>query len=170
LSERIKGQSIIGGGKSREQSMEVTSTLGRSSISTAYSDYLQGFKWDYMATITFKRPIRDSIYHGKRISSALADSRLVRRSFLISEPHTTGYIHYHGLVRGDTEGSGPGLLDRALIGKLLQHECTTRFGYSLVTVIKNMNEVSGYCCKYVSKAAGDDHIDYDFYGDWTTKD
>lgn len=129
----------------------------------AYCDYLQGFRWDYMATITFRGVRRDSIHAVKQVYSTLRETGFVNRAFLISEPHTTGFIHYHGLLF-----DGKPRTDRecTAIARYLKAGVSNEFGFSHVNKIRDMRAVTGYCTKYVLKGLEDDAVDYQFLGNW----
>ena len=126
-----------------------------------YSGYLQGFKWDAMLTVTFRKPRKDPIYNRQQIWNSEISS-FAKRAFLISEPHTTGFLHYHGLVKFVSGAGGP-----KHMCNWLETNLTNRFGWSAVSPIRNMQEVAGYCSKYVVKSIEDSAIDYDFMGDWS---
>lgn len=133
-------------------------------LAKVYSEYLQTFSWNYMATITFRNPRRDSIYNGRQIWSVLDRECLLERAFFISEPHTTGFLHYHGLLALTFDPAGESLYNT----RDVQAVCDKVFGRSRVESIRSNSQVANYCSKYVAKACGDSRTEYDFYGNWSS--
>jgi len=123
-----------------------------------------------MATVTFRSPRRDAIYNGNQIYSVLAWDRplfsngwtRIKRAFFISEPHTTGFLHYHGLLSLLRGPNGYVCGDAKECQRLL----TSTFGWSSVSAIKDAAAVGTYCAKYVSKAIDRWSVDYNLYGNW----
>lgn len=129
-----------------------------------WSDYLSNPKWgwDYFATITFRQPRRDSLFNAATIWRVLCSGAQTRRAFLISEPHTTGMLHYHGLLRTKRNWLSDGFQNAGDYKLLCEHS----FGNSRVEPIRSMAEVSGYISKYVTKAIDSPLVDYYLLGDW----
>lgn len=135
----------------------------RQQILQNYSDFIQKFTWEHFITVTFRRPRRDCIYNAEQVWNVLCRYQSIQRAFLISEPHTTGFLHYHGLfipwssLRGFQPAKSDGF----------QTELTRVFGWSVVSPVNNMQEVAGYCAKYVMKSQSLPQVDWFFKGDWS---
>ncbi|MBA7712383.1 hypothetical protein ES703_121357 [subsurface metagenome] len=135
-------------------------------LTDAYSDYLQSLTWDYFATVTFEIPRRDAIRAGNSVWGVVHKAG-VERAFLAVEPHETGDLHIHGLLklseerfsnlnyaRSDLRAGGAYDLWRTVF---------KAFGRSKVELINTPYHVAQYCSKYVVK--GTRHQDcYNFYG------
>ena len=125
-----------------------------------YSDYLQTLPWDYFATITFRRPWRDSIRAHEAVWPVLHDCGITR-AFLAVERHKyPSYdCHVHGLLAGyGPEWNGP----KPDIWKMWEN-CFHRFGRNTIEDIRNPGQVAEYCSKYVIKRLSE----YGFYGQKT---
>jgi len=138
-----------------------------SELGEVYSRYLESKRWDTFITVTFRKPRRDSIYNGQSVWTYLHERYPVQKAFLISEPHTTGFLHYHGLL-GFYPAWNPTRheLINGLQNEEIEEGCYRVFGRTDVSAIKMLENVASYCTKYVLKAVDNPSVDYNLYGDW----
>ncbi|MBA7709764.1 hypothetical protein ES703_118689 [subsurface metagenome] len=137
-----------------------------SAVTDGYSDYLQSLTWDYFATVTFRTPRRDPIRAGNSVWGVVHKAG-VQRAFLAVEPHETGDLHIHGLLKMPDE-----MFDRQDYARSdlragraydLWRSVFNVFGRSKVEMVHSPYDVSQYCSKYVVKETK--HQDcYNFYG------
>jgi hypothetical protein len=134
----------------------------------SYCDLISSKRWDHFVTVTFRKPRRDNISMLRSVWD-LVDSRggcahgNIDRAILVSEPHTTGYLHTHGLFHECRQLYPGGVFAHDYYQRLLRD----RFGFSQASPIKHMAEVASYCSKYITKGSGDPGVDYGLFGDWT---
>lgn len=119
-------------------------------IRKAYSEYLQQYRWDYYATVTFREPRKDPYYAMKAVSGFLWRESGAGRAFLAAEPHKSGDLHIHTIMaqpikRGYRIYPGMGTPEEVWQGLF------DRFGRSKVEPIRGAGDVSDYCSKYVLK-------------------
>ena len=124
----------------------------------AYSSYLESLSWDYYATVTFRKPWRDTIKAHEAVWGVLHSECHAKRAFVAVEKHRfpSKEVHVHALI-SDYDGSWrPNvLLPWDMWSKLFHH-----FGRTQVEAINSTADVAAYCSKYVVKSLSD----YAFYG------
>ncbi len=139
---------------------------GLSEITEAYSAYLQSLPWDYFATVTFRTPRKDSIRAGNVVWKELAYQD-VERAFLAVEPHESGDLHIHGLLKMPDNVFMRSDYTKADLrnGRAydLWRTVFHKFGRSKVEVINDSHAVAEYCSKYVVKQSLNQDC-YNFYG------
>lgn len=125
----------------------------------AYARYLQGFEWDYFATITWKRHFRDSIKAHERVWEIIASH--CERAFLAVERHRypNHDCHVHGLIKVP-RFSGVESGHNYWSAEGIWRDCYYNAGRSRVEAIRSAEDVSSYCSKYVVKRLSE----YCFYG------
>ncbi len=117
--------------------------------------YLQSFPWSYFITVTTRKPWKDSISLNREAYRVLNEATAVERSFLCTEPYyLRGGVHLHGLVKADDK------YEQFIPTRDIWQRLFTRFGRSKVEVVRSLENVTGYCSKYVTKSTGD----YYFWG------
>ncbi len=121
-----------------------------------YAEWLQGYNWDYLATITFRSPRREPYYALTHAWSELGKHN-VARAFLGVEPHQSGDLHIHGLLAGPAPGWRPEIELPWQIWDGLFH----RFGRARVEACNTHAAVTAYCSKYILKEQ--DRV-ADYYG------
>ncbi|MBA7673433.1 hypothetical protein ES703_81630 [subsurface metagenome] len=115
-------------------------------IRQQYAEWLQGYNWDYLATITFRSPRREPYYALKHTWGELGKHN-VARAFLGVEPHQSGDLHIHGLLAGCPPGWRPEIDLPWQIWDGLFH----RFGRARVEACNTREAVTAYCSKYILK-------------------
>ena len=119
------------------------------------SGFLHSMGWDYMLTVTTRKPWHDAISLNREVYKSLNRSTAVERAFLCTEPYyLRSGVHVHGLVKVDSkyrEFVSPSNVWQGLFN---------RFGRSKVDFVRSHEAVAGYCSKYVTKSSGD----YYFHG------
>jgi hypothetical protein len=128
-----------------------------------YAEWLQGYRWDYFMTATFRSPRKDALPALKHVWHELRERHNVARAFLVVEPHQSGDLHLHGILAGSrVEGGG-------YFGQDSNNMDTPsgtweglfkRFGRAKVEPCNNHEAVSMYCSKYLLKQQ---HRVCDFY-------
>lgn len=119
------------------------------------SSYLQSRDWDYFITVTTRKPWHDAIALNREAYSKLNGITAIERAFLCTEPYyVRSGVHLHGLVKADKK------YVEFIPTQRIWQGLFTRFGRSKVELVHNLEQVTGYCSKYVTKSQGD----YYFWG------
>jgi len=122
----------------------------------AYADFLLSRSWDYFATVTFARPRRDTLAAIRDVDHSVANLR--ERAFWAVEPHRSGALHLHGLLKSTTLENHQDPFHSATE---FWHRFFHAFGRSRVQAANSSEAVARYCAKYVTKSGG---YEYDFTG------
>lgn len=128
-----------------------------------YTEWLQGYRWDYFLTSTFRSPRREPYYALKAVSSELQNHN-VARAFLVAEPHQSGDLHIHGIVAGSIR-NGKNLMDTP---EGIWQGLFKRFGRAKVEPCSSHEAVTGYCSKYILKQQSRCCDYYEIYGNKLT--
>jgi hypothetical protein len=128
-------------------------------IRQKYAEWLQGYNWDYLATITFRSPREEPYYALTHVWSELGKHN-VARAFLGVEPHQSGDLHIHGLLAGCPPGWLPDIALPWEIWDGLFH----RFGRARVEACNTREAVTAYCSKYILKEQSRVADYYGIYG------
>ena len=121
----------------------------------AYADWLQTLHWDYILTVTFRKPRVDGIRANSLVWEALHNLNC-SRAFLATERYKYAKdIHIHGLL-----AEQPGWLPGISLPWVIWERMHKLFGRSTCSLINSPGDVATYCSKYVTKAVSD----YGFYG------
>ncbi len=115
-------------------------------IRQKYAEWLQGYNWDYFATITFRSPRKEPCYALKSVWGELRRHD-VARAFLGVEPHQSGDLHIHGILAG----RGEGMLPEIELPWDIWSGLFKRFGRAKVEACNTHEAVTAYCAKYILK-------------------
>ena len=123
--------------------------------------WLPEYDWQYMTTVTCRKPRTDALALMRDIAEAPGYERL----FMACEPHRFGHnLHAHALIATPEpatlpwRGSGYSPYTAGEFWDKFNH----RFGWSRVEPIKSMADVANYIAKYVCKITDGDN--YGFFG------
>lgn len=117
-----------------------------SRVRERYAEWLQGYRWDYFATATFRQPRKEPYYALKHVWHELHTHSNVDRAFLVAEPFQSGDLHIHGLLAGDDAWRPYMELPWNIWQGLFD-----RFGRAKVETVNDANAVAMYCAKYLLK-------------------
>lgn len=125
-----------------------------------YAKWLQGYRWDYFLTSTFRSPRHEPYYAIKHVWHELHDGHNIARAFLVAEPHQSGDLHIHGITAGSKLEPFAGVEPRGYYGVQGNNIDTPagtweglfkRFGRAKVEPCNSHEAVSMYCAKYLLK-------------------
>lgn len=111
-----------------------------------YAEWLQGYRWDYFLTSTFRQPRKEPYYALQSVWHEL-EHHGAARGFLCVEPHESGDLHIHGVIAGPAAGWQPAIELPADVWSGLYK----RFGRARVESCASRERVSLYCAKYLLK-------------------
>lgn len=96
----------------------------------------------------------------KHVYNALKQNN-IGKVFMGVEPFVSGDLHIHGLI----SGRGPGWLPEVDPPKKVWDNLFHKFGRARVENCHSLENVSGYCSKYIMKKQNGYMDHYDFFGD-----
>jgi hypothetical protein len=132
----------------------VLCTMGKNNTETErtgetkrqYAAWLQGYYWDDMVTVTFRRPRKEPYYALKHVEQELIKCN-AGRGFLVAEPFQSGDLHIHGIIAAPQ----PGWLPEMMLPWEIWERMYKRFGRARVQAANSREAVSMYCSKYILK-------------------
>jgi hypothetical protein len=146
--------------KSKSKSLSTDDARQRSYARTrqAIFTYARCANWEWFITLTFASDKVDRYDFDECSKKARVWLNNVRRLYapdlqyvLVPELHKDGAIHFHGVLSrcGDIPFTDSGKTDRK--GNQIYNMDKWRFGWSTATKVKDINKVSKYIGKYVTK-------------------
>jgi hypothetical protein len=128
-----------------------------------YAEWLQGYRWDYFFTCTFRDARREPYYALEHVTSELVRHNMAR-GFLVAEPLQSGDLHTHGIIAGSVRQ------ERNLMAEpeVMWQGLFKRFGRSKVEYCHTVAAVTMYCSKYILKQQSRACDYYKIYGNKLT--
>jgi len=123
--------------------------MNNAELSTAWSDWIGSYRWDYFLTVTFREP--RAPHHA--LSTVRQVGKVIRRAtsghyFLGTELHLNRTLHVHGLLQSHY---GPTFSGLGNVTDQIWREFNEQFGRSEVRRVQKNEAVSAYVSKYVTK-------------------
>ena len=146
---RETAPSVLVGQSISKINVKVRESMNNAAVKQAFAEWLNLWRWDYFATITFRDPRQPhhALSTVREVSKSI-DRIHFPRWFLGTELHKSRTLHVHGLLQSDNMATG---LQRTIAAGLLWEKCFKRFGRATVRPVQSREAVTSYVVKYVVK-------------------